>query len=85
MPFAKKFKAQIGIFSAQLCAFFGYKIRNFRFFEKKLAKNFLKDFVIVAVLFVQTPLNLAQIARWNSVTPNANVFVRKRTKTALCY
>ena len=49
MPFAKKFKAQIGIFSAQLCAFFSYKDKDFRFFEKKLAKNFLKDFVIVAI------------------------------------
>ena len=34
---------------------------------------------------MQTRPNLAQIARWNSVTPNAGVFVRKRTKTALCY
>ena len=53
--------------------------------KKSSQKTFLKDFVIVAVKFVQSLLNLAQIARWNSATPNADVFVRKRTKTALCY
>ena len=32
-----------------------------------------------------TPTDSAQITRWNSATPNANVFVLTKTKTVICY
>ncbi len=50
-----------------------YKEKNFRFFEKKLAKNFLTP-CCVAIEFVLTPLNSAQITALDSGSTRANVF-----------
>ena len=56
------------------------------FFEKPphAPKNF-KKFLMYSRIVCAIPTDSAQIACWNSATPNTNVFVLKRTKTALCY
>ena len=51
--------------------------QNFRFFEKPPPppEKLLKVGGGVAVKLAKTPLNLAQITRWNSATPIAIVFL----------
>ena len=56
------------------------------FFEKPphTPKNF-KKFLLRSRIVRANSTDSTQRACWNSATPNTNVFVLKRTKTALCY
>ena len=59
--------------------------RIFRFFEKKLAKSFLRHFVIVAVEFVLTLLDSAQIECLTSSRSAHCYFRALHEKTTICY